>query len=401
MNTVKIKDTNKPVEALAGDTHYILEKGATISVDQIEGIDASGTASGRVIEIDGTIKAPNQPGGGVWLGDQLTGKGGGTIVIGDTGQILDEEGGIGVDGDHSKVINHGKIDGYQGIGVGADAVKILNTGDIIAKSMGIDIQGANTVLHNSGTLTSTSVAVDIPGYHAGDERIVNTGTMSGVQHSVNVDASVTGSVSVINRGTMSGDVQLGSGDDIFNGHKGTLTGTVFGGAGNDTYVIDNHKTLISEANGGGIDTVKSHATYTLGQDFENLVLTGKGNTGGVGNALANHLSGNSGNNTLLGDFGEDVLSGGTGTDLLVGGADADTFVFKTGFGTDTVSDFQASGPGHDKIDLSHVDGITNLNQLAALITTNGSDVVIDFGHGDSLRLIGVEPNDLQPSDFVF
>jgi Ca2+-binding RTX toxin-like protein len=403
MKTVNIKSSNKPADALAGDTQYILGQNATLTVDNLPGIDASGSASGRTIEIDGTIKAVTEPNTGVLLGEVQpphNGAGGGTIIVGKTGRILNEHDAISVVGDNSTVINHGHLDGYWGVSVYGTGIAVTNTGNITATNAGAYIENAHTTFNNSGMVTSAGDGVEISGDKAVHERIVNTGTISGADHSIYIEFDI-GTVSVINRGTLSGDVQLGSGNDVFNSHKGAVAGTVFGGFGNDTYIVDNAKTQISEVDGSGIDTVKSYASYTLHQGFENLVLLGKGNTGGGGNDADNHLTGNAGNNSLDGAGGNDVLSGGKGADLLTGGAGADTFVFKTGFGTDTVSDFQAAGSGHDKIDVSHVDGVANFHQLEALMSTHGSDTVIDFGHGDTLTLTGVAPGDLIHSDFVF
>ena len=47
-----------------------------------------------------------------------------------------------------------------------------------------------------------------------------------------------------------------------------------GGAGNDTYVVDNAGDVVTEAASGGTDTVESSITFTLGAEVENLLLTG-------------------------------------------------------------------------------------------------------------------------------
>lgn len=142
------------------------------------------------------------------------------------------------------------------------------------------------------------------------------------------------------------------GDDLLQGLNGndTLNGgsgkdTLLGGAGNDVYIVDTTTdrvfettTLTGTTDAGGLDTVKSSVTFSLGSHagvrfVENLVLTGTGNVNGTGNALANRLTGNAANNTL---------NGGLGNDTLTGGAGRDSFVFSTalsGANIDRITDF--------------------------------------------------------------
>ena len=110
---------------------------------------------------------------------------------------------------------------------------------------------------------------------------------------------------------------------------------LIGGAGNDTYGVDDAGDSIIENVNAGIDTVESLVTYTLGANVENLTLVSWDPwtpIGGTGNALANILTGNSANNSLLGDAGNDTLSGGDGDDILDGGTGAD--VLSGGVGND-------------------------------------------------------------------
>ncbi|WP_230401119.1 calcium-binding protein [Microcystis aeruginosa] len=86
--------------------------------------------------------------------------------------------------------------------------------------------------------------------------------------------------------------------------------TLIGGLGNDTYQIDTTTDTITENANQGTDTVQSSVTYTLGNNLENLTLTGTTNINGTGNAANNILTGNSGNNILNGSDGNDTLIGG-------------------------------------------------------------------------------------------
>jgi Ca2+-binding RTX toxin-like protein len=116
----------------------------------------------------------------------------------------------------------------------------------------------------------------------------------------------------------------GAGDDLLTGTAGADTldgGTgadhMEGGNGSDVYVIDNPGDSVFE-NGTGAedhDTVVSSINWVLGDNLENLLLTGQAFRG-TGNSLANIISGNDQDN---------VLDGGTGVDVLLGGKGSDTY----------------------------------------------------------------------------
>ena len=86
-----------------------------------------------------------------------------------------------------------------------------------------------------------------------------------------------------------------------------------GGAGNDTYVVDDVGDVVIESASEGTDTVQSSVSYTLAANVENLTLTGSGNISGNGNGVANAITGNSGDNTLDGGAGADTMTGGLAT----------------------------------------------------------------------------------------
>jgi len=105
-------------------------------------------------------------------------------------------------------------------------------------------------------------------------------------------------------------------DDILDGGLGGDTMT--GGLGNDTYVVDNTRDSAVESSAvGGVDTVQSSVSWTLGTNLENLTLTGSAPINGTGNALANTIIGNGAANAIDGKAGIDHLDGGEGSDIYM------------------------------------------------------------------------------------
>jgi Ca2+-binding RTX toxin-like protein len=99
-----------------------------------------------------------------------------------------------------------------------------------------------------------------------------------------------------------------------------------GGAGNDTYIVDNASDVVRENSNQGTDLVKSSSTYILrNNNVENLTLTGSSNINGTGNASSNIIIGNSGANKLIGGDGDDRLDGGGGDDVFRGGRGNDIY----------------------------------------------------------------------------
>lgn len=140
-----------------------------------------------------------------------------------------------------------------------------------------------------------------------------------------------------------------AGSDRLNGGEGDDSMT--GGAGNDTYVVDSIGDAVIENAGGGTDTiVTTLGSFSLASlpHVEHLTYTGSGGFSGAGNALAN---------TITGASGDDVLSGGAGNDTLNGGAGNDTFVATVGDGNDRYN----GGAGIDTYDLSATTAAASVN----------------------------------------
>lgn len=124
------------------------------------------------------------------------------------------------------------------------------------------------------------------------------------------------------------------GDDWLDGGAGI--NTLIGGLSDDTYVVNGSADDVVEAAGEGIDTVRSAVSYILGDNVENLALTGSAAVNGAGNALNNIIAGNSAANTLSGGAGADTMTGGAGNDTYIVD-DADDIVGElAGEGADTI-----------------------------------------------------------------
>lgn len=277
---------------------------------------------------------------------------------------------------------------------GNDADNVLNGGtgaDIMIGGMGNDTYyvdwGNDKVIETSAnggidTIIS-SVSRTLGDYQ---ENLVLTGTAALYGNGNNLANTLTGN----------------SGDNVLNGGAGA--DTMIGGLGNDTYHVDwgNDKVIETSAS-GGIDTVISSVSRTLGDYQENLILTGTKANYGTGNGLDNNLTGNSADNLLNGGTGNDRLIGGLGKDTLTGGAGNDIFVFNnikesgtTSATWDVITDFKR---GSDKIDLSPVDAnATTSTNDAFNVFLNGASAFTAAGQLNFVDgiLYGNTDTDIEP-----
>ncbi|MCT7662683.1 hypothetical protein N5B53_02265 [Shinella kummerowiae] len=233
---------------------------------------------------------------------------------------------------------------------------------------------------------------------------------------------MTGSKALNGAGNALNNTLVGtSAANILNGRAGA--DSMIGGLGNDTFVVDDAKDVVTEKAGEGTDSVHALISYALAANVENLVLKTASDLNGTGNALNNVISGNSGRNTLKGGGGNDALIGGAGADKLYGGSGADMFILKSYkdslmIARDAIYDFHQAEK--DKIDLSGIDARSTIsgNQAFTFIGTKefsekagelryfkkGGDTFLygdlngDAGIDFSIRLDGAI--DLKSTDFI-
>lgn len=220
-----------------------------------------------------------------------------------------------------------------------------------------------------------------------------------------------------NKGNTTYSWKPGNGDTFVNGKVGIDAGanrifaTIWDGGGKDTYNLSAYKNDVSIDLRAGEHSVFSKAQLAfLGggpnggdargnifnallykNDKRSLIENAKGGSGDdkiTGNVAANKLFGQGGNDRL--DGTKDKKG-----DVLVGGAGADDFVFKKGYGRDTVRDFKN---GADDLDLRSFN--MSANQVLNKAVKVGADVHIKMGDGDVLVLKKFAFNDLDASDFL-
>jgi serralysin len=176
------------------------------------------------------------------------------------------------------------------------------------------------------------------------------------------------------RGNQAGNLLNGNGgNDTLIGSAGndTLDGgagadALQGGTGDDQYIVGGTDTVTEGAN-EGVDSVTAYATYTIGNNIENLRLASSGGFVATGNSLGNVLSGNVGNNRLEGLGGNDTLGGGDGNDRLLGGEGNDSL--RGAEGNDNLyggagNDVLNGGAGADRLWFTDALGATNVDTVA-------------------------------------
>lgn len=313
-------------------------KDFVVTVDGLVGATIVGTKGNDTI--NGVTAPAGQP-HATESADTISG-GAGNDVISALGGADTIDGGLGTDtinggaGDDVIVIRGTEAlkDAFNGGSGGellGDAVRVDGATAVTLTGFDATARGIERWIGNGQSILGTSAA----------ERFDLSG-LTQVSALTFVDAG--GGNDVLVGSAFADDLRGGSGNDDLDGGAGA--DVLQGGIGNDIYHVDNVGDQIVELSGAGTDTVLSSINFSLaGTNLENLTIVGATGRTGVGNALANLLTGGAGADTLDGGDGKDVLDGGAGDDTLIGGLGDDTFL------VDSAGDLivEAAGGGADTV----------------------------------------------------
>ncbi|WP_158206785.1 RTX toxin [Pseudoduganella flava] len=230
-------------------------------------------------------------------------------------------------------------------GTGNDTLSGMSGNDTLAGHGGTDVLDGGTE-DDTAILAGNRADYTVKRTTATDTTFTRTGesvTVRNIEKIAFADGTVDLKDLYPNEPSNFGDYLRGT--DVAETINGGLgNDTMAGGAGNDTYVIGEALDVIEEGVDKGTDTAEvalASGTYTLADNVENGVVTGKGAVNLTGNAANNALTGNAAANTLTGGAGNDTLDGQGGADKLIGGAGDDTyFVDNAG---DTVTELKDGG----------------------------------------------------------
>jgi serralysin len=121
----------------------------------------------------------------------------------------------------------------------------------------------------------------------------------------------------------------------------------------------------------------------------------------TGTKRADKLVGDAGDDTIMGNNGNDQISGEGGNDHLWGGGGSDTFVFKAGFGHDTIEDFGSGRKSqYDLIEFSS-NLFSGFSTVMSRTTDTPDGALISYDSDNSVLLKGVLKSSLAASDFHF
>jgi uncharacterized delta-60 repeat protein len=171
----------------------------------------------------------------------------------------------------------------------------------------------------------------------------------------------------------------GAGNDTLVSSAGVAT--LDGGTGDNTYYVNNSADVVKQTTqGGGVGTVITSVSYDMGKQAVGVTVLTANSTTGVkitGNALADSITGGTGNDSLIAGAGGSTLrafgqqggtqpGGSSEADMMTGGSGADSFVLGNRSGS-----FYLDSGGYKPGDASYA-GINNFDLSKDQLVLSGS-----------------------------
>jgi Ca2+-binding RTX toxin-like protein len=380
-----------------------------ISVENVTGSEFGdrlvGASAGSVIQ-------------GVGGGDRISGLGGTDNLFGGAGNDTLEGGG-----------NSDTLQGGDGNDV-IDGGTGLDTVDYTDKTGGVNVNVINGVALTGGF-------VNAAGFYQGGVQEDTITNLENIRGSDFADRLIAGSTSARIDGfggddflfTFSGNDTVMGGDGNDRISTGQSTDRLFGESGNDTL---NGGTGLDTLDGGAGSDTADYSDRSGGVSVN--LLSGVTRTGGALNAsgfyaggfnedslvsienafgsnfgdrlvasnLSGRLEGRGGADNISGLNGADTIIGGAGNDTQSGGAGNDTFEFASGFGADRITDFVEGGGVADVIRLVGLGAsFDTFAEVIGAATQVGSDVVFNFGGGNTITVVSATIAGFAANDFTF
>jgi Ca2+-binding RTX toxin-like protein len=293
----------------------------------------------------------------------------------------------------------GDDDAVQSWGVGATIVN----GGIIFGAWGINLfvsdgaTGTTSTITNTGSIGGQNRAI----LHSGDANLLinNSGVIVGAGNEAILSTGTSSAMTINNTGQITGNVQMGGGNDRYDGRGGSVTGRVYGQGDTDTFIAGASeerfyggqgfdRIVFDSATGVRVALDNSFAGTGAAagdfyDDFEQLTGSDGGNDTLQGDADSNDIFGRAGNDRVLGAQGGDNVYGGFGTDIMFGGQGNDRMYGGTGI--DTIG----GGTGRDDFFFRSIDSMGDrINDFANSQTVDENIYILNTAVAGSGLALG-------------
>ncbi|MGO6946632.1 M10 family metallopeptidase C-terminal domain-containing protein [Rhizobium johnstonii] len=365
-NDIYVVDTASDVitEAVSAGTDEIRTSLATYSIAalaNVENLTYTGSANfaGTGNALANTITGgagTDTLNGGVGADSLIGGAGDDTYIVDNAGDSVAENAAAGTDTVKTVLASYtlaANVESLTYIGTVAFAGTGNDLDNVITGAAAIDTLsgGAGNDTLNGGAGADTLIGgagddtyiVDNAGDSVAENADEGTDTVRTALAAYTLGANVEnltygGTAAFVGTGnSLANTITGGVGNDTLNGAAGA--DILIGGAGSDIYILDDLADVVTEGLNEGTDlirTVLSSYALTNIANVENLAFIGTGDFIGTGNALANTITGGTGNDLLDGGAGNDTLAGGTGNDIYVVDSASDVITELASAGTDEI-----------------------------------------------------------------